>query len=357
MQSAEHAWTPGVGSLGLALIAPLALLPPTLADGGVAPLAVSAVVALFVGAPAAVALWWIRPEWPRSASAPVVAITEGLADLVALGAIAATAAPWIRSAGSPGWAMAAGGWLLAWGLSRRASTAGFPAALAVLLAVFLGARGALADLGSMTLLQPQWLSAPRWIGPALLAGVWMGGLGAAEWTVGPRRRPGERRAPVAGAGAALLLLVGLAAPRWATLRGHPGISGVRPSVRDRGHPGGDRSRCDRAADAPAGRCGGASSWGSGSPCGPPGRRRGAIGFGWSIALPLGMAILIGLGAARLSGAGQGTAGIAGVAVLAAVGLGAPGLPGSMIDAAAAAATVAVVFWLVATRAVLAWRTA
>lgn len=352
--SAERAHTAGVGALGLALAAPAALLLPTLPDGGLAPLAVAGVIALLVGAPAAVAQWRAAPE----DSAIVTATTEGLSDLVALGVVAASVAPWIAATGWEGSVLALGAWAFAWFAARHVLLSAAPALLATGLAVAAGGRALASDPRPWTLLEPQWGSWPLWLGAAVVAGLWMGGLGAGEWTLGAVRRPGERRGPWAGAGAGLLLIGGLAAhtagqfeaslgaARPDPILGDP-ISGVIAFLILASAAATVLRR--RGAAPPRLLLGGlATLWLAGPAL-------GALQLGLHAALPAATIVLCGAAARRAQGAGRATLIVAAALATGALVLAWPGLPQAMLDAAAAAATLAAAFWLVATRATLAGR--
>src|SRR5687768_2132863 len=95
-------------TIGIGVCAP-ALLAPAVRDGGLAPVAVAALVAALVGVPAAQAEWRsVAPHQPGLRAA--MSATAHLAGLLL---VSAAVAPVVRSAGVAGFVLAALGWGLA----------------------------------------------------------------------------------------------------------------------------------------------------------------------------------------------------------------------------------------------------
>jgi len=200
--------TEGLKPLGTSLLLVLALLPSTLATAGLAAVVVCALVALLLGVTAVRALRTAPPARPGPASELETCST----DLAALGVIAAVGAaliaalplPLALAAGLGGWSAA--GWLAGrdWRLRAGLGVA------SVVVAGGLGVAALILGPMPLTALVPQWAELPPVLAPAIVAGLWLGGLGGGQWS--EARRPGTSRAPWATAG--LALLGGLGGVLW-----------------------------------------------------------------------------------------------------------------------------------------------
>jgi len=345
--------------MGIALVVPGLLLLPMLPYGGVAPVAIAALVALLLGTSSALAEWRAEremdPVW-RAAS-------EGASAAAGLLIVAAGAAALPPLLGSVGWLLALTVWVLALVLTRLRWSAAVPGAAVLVLATALAARAVWTGPAPTTLLAPRWEAWGSWLGPAVLAGLLWSGCGAGEWTLGPVRRPGETRAPWAGVGAGLLLstawvvLVGarfeaspalqLTGPADGALVFLAATAGAVTLLARRPAAGAERLKAPKAR----------AVVGAGTTLWLAGPAAGAVPFGLRSLLPVAVMTLCLLAARRTAGAARATlaiaAGAAGIAALTDW----QGLPGVAGTAAALAATGTVAFWVIATRAVLAGRTA
>lgn len=342
-EGSRHAAFAGVT---IALVAPVALLAPVLPAGGLAPLVVAGVVAALVGAPVALLEWRTPPE----PSAAWEALERTGTDLVVGLMIAAVAAGLVAPLGWVGLPVLVAGWAVAWALSRvSARVRVLPALLGVIAAVVAGGFALAQPPAPWTLLTPTWGTWPQWGGSALIAGLWMGGVGTGQWTRGPLRRPGDTRAPWAGAGAASLLVCGLAVHQAGRFEvaadGSDWLSAVvvgltlLPAA---------ATVLRRRSDAHVSAAFGAAS--SGWLAGPA---VASLPFGLATALPLGMAAAAALVARRQSAALRAPLLAVAVALGAAALLGWPGLPVRALDAGLLGLTLTVGFWLVATPTALA----
>ncbi len=351
-RTSDGRWAPGAATLGLSLVVPGVLLVPVLPMGGLAPIAVAAVVTALVAVPAASAEWRAAAEHDPA----LRAIGEGVGDLAALLVVAAASAGLVAGLGPIGWLLVPAVWLLAAVFSRSPAAMLVPAALALLLGGGSAVQAAVTGPAPWTLLEAHWETWASWLGPALVAGLWMGGAGTAEWTLGPVRRPGESRAPWAGAGAGLLLITALAARegvRFESALGPAPVDGIGAAILFLAASAGAATLLRRRPPGGARTVwwarlvvgGLATLWLAGPAA-------GTLAFGWSTALPLALLGSLLLVARRQHGAVRVPPLVAAGAALLAVVLEWRGLPRGMLDAGAAAITLAAGFWLVATRAVL-----
>ncbi|MEM6926004.1 MAG: hypothetical protein AAF602_03670 [Myxococcota bacterium] len=182
---------------------PTALVLPTLSTAGLAPVTLAVVTGLLVGVPAARASRGLLP------AGRLADVHGTLVDLTVFGVLAATSAAVLAPlptllAVAAGVAMWTGA---AWLGGRDAMLRDLLGVVAVVLAIGLATIGLFRDPWAVTLLTPQWDHLPHAAGSALVAGLWLGGLGAAQW-VRPRR-PGTARAPWGTAGLAVLTLMAL----------------------------------------------------------------------------------------------------------------------------------------------------
>jgi len=343
--SASTAGSPrleGLKPLGISLIVPLALLPPTLATAGLGSVATAGLVGLGLGVPTARALRRGLLE-----DADPTGLLDGVTDLVMVGVLAGVGAALLAPlppllAGAVGLALWLGaGWLAGrdWRVRLGFGVAG--GAVAVLLGLVALIRGPL----PVTALAPQWSEIPAVLPAALGCGLWLGGLGGGQWR-GPRR-PGTARSPWTTAGGALL--GGLGGAVWIA--------------------GGFEQRLVFPSADPALGVALALGWWSAASTWLASRRRpgrwmagGALSTAWlagpaagivgllaTAALPLLIALGTGLAAAGRRGPDRGLG-----VVATAVGLIAAALAladadlGGLGDAAALAVTVVAGFWFVAT---------
>ncbi len=346
-------YIPAISGIGLAMVPAFALLLPAQATGGVAPLVIASIVALAVGAPAAGAEWRTAKEHD-----PVVrAIGKGLADLVGIVAVSAMLAALVRAHGALGGALGLAAWAAGGVLAGRGAWTAVPAALGLLVAAGGTAWRLWATPEPFTLLVPQWASWGSWLGPAVLAGLWAGGVGHGQWSYGPVRRPGQSRAPWAGAGLTLLLAAVLTVAHAARFEASLGAARSAlddPLVAVAGFlvlASAAASVVERPTEAMSSRVRlGAGAlitlWFSVPAF-------GALPFGWNAVLPFAMVAAGGLVMRRatpsvrpLLGVAAGLAALAGVAAW-------PGAPDGIGNAFLAGLSLAAAFWWVATRATLA----
>ncbi len=327
-------WTPLV-SAGVALALAAHLVLSSAPSGGLAPLAVAALVAASVGVPLARQEWRGRgPDLPEGA--------RELQDVLSVLVVASLVAPFLHD--HP-WALvpAAGAWLL---LPLARGRGPWPA-LATLGLATLVSLGGLRAAAPWTLLEPGWTTWSHWLPLALSTGLLLAGAGLGSWRSAPRE-PGAERLPWAVAALALLLgtltLLG-AGSAWespphslgpwpvgvlliATLAALLGLA-RQPTL------GSGWTALAGAA---------ATLWLAGPAC-------GALDLWWGSLLPLGLALVFGSRAWRQTDPGRLLPALAAVVALVAAVLGWPGLPGP--GASAAAAVVAVVaVWVLGGRRVL-----
>ncbi len=197
--------TEGLVPLGTSLLLPLALVPPTLATAGLTSVALAVVTGLLVGVPAARAL---RAR-PPSASTRAATATRALVDVSVLGVLAGTGAALLAPLPLPlGAACALGGWTGAgWLATRDAAVRRAIGVAAASGASLLGVLALAAAPWPVTALDPSWGHLGAVAVPAVVGGLWLGGLGGGQWA--GRARPGTARAPWGTAGAAVLGVLGL----------------------------------------------------------------------------------------------------------------------------------------------------
>jgi hypothetical protein len=344
-------------TLAVGMVAPPLLL-PLLEQGGLAPVAIAAVSALLVGAPAAVVAWKVSeaPLAPAPLRAAVGSAGELAACLWAACGVAAALGE------GPGWLP----WVLVplvWGagalLSRLPRALALVAGLSVVGLLAVAGRALVAD-APWTLLEPHWDGWTRYAGPAALAGALLSGLGLGAWTQGVRRPPGERHAPWAAAGlgllAALALLVERSA-RYETGLGALSAPGPLVTVLLLGLlSAGIGAWLTREVALKAPRL----------PLVPAllgmlltlllaGPAAGALPLVASALVPMLVLCELLSCAVRSGGADRVLLGIAALLVVSATTLGWPGLPARILDAALLGGFVVGTFWFVATRSVLARR--
>jgi len=347
-------------TIGIGLCVP-GLLVGSVTDGGIAPIVVAAATAAVVGVPAAQAEWRVPAARPGMAEA-----AAGTARLAGILLVAATAAPLVRAAGAVGALGCAVGWIAAVALASRARAAWWIAVALLAVAAGRAAFGA-ASAPGVTLLAPQWESWSSWLGPAIVAGVLAGGAGLGPWTIGPARVPGHDETPWAVGGAAMLLAtlwvvqagarfeatlgITLADPGRDALLAGAALLGAALVVGPRAVPTRSGAILLRAAAGAA-----ATLWLAGPGLGAiPLVLRGVV----PCLAALGVAYAAwGIGAPqRRSRPGWSALApwVGSTAVIAAVLGRPPAMPGSLAAGAAGGLLLAVGFWIVATRVVLAAR--
>ena len=208
-----------------------------------------------------------------------------------------------------------------------------------------------------TLLTPQWTAWSTWVAPAVVSGLWLGGVGHAQFTSGQSRRPGQTRAPWAGVGAGLFLVTGLALHQasqfettfavlgWADpfVGAVLGLAGVSAAATILARQEAQQHRMARMAVGAT-----ATMWFAGPAL-------GSLAFGWSTVLPLAMLANLGFVLWRSERPPEPVLWVAGVLLVAVVGLSPPAFPSQLGDAVALGVTLVAAFWLVATRTALAVR--
>lgn len=339
----QRPWFPGAVN-GAAALAVAASATAPLALGGLAPVAVAALVAALVGVPIARAEWRLRPDQRSRTGIGLEALGEVLL-------IAWLAATWAST--MPGWMGAGVGilcWAAAWALVRiRAGLA------VVALAGLCLVQGALAtalgwlEAAPWTLLAPQWAGWSAWLPWSLVSGLLLAGAGVAHWTRGARPHPGTGYVPWLPAGGALLLLLGVACRTGSRFESELGwapdslLVGLGLLV-----------VCTAAASAlavseRAGRMavlGGVLALWFGGPAAD------TVPWVFQVWLPLGLVALLGWRARHAEGLARIPCAVGAVLALVALGLGWPGVPDAPPTAVAAALTGVGLAWIAATRAML-----
>ena len=214
-------------SLGLAFAVPSLLLVPLLSRGGLAPIVVAAAVALLVGAPAALATWRTRSEpLPARPAAPVVTSAyTSVAELVGLLLVSAALASLSAEGGAVGLLLAIVIWPASAALARLPRWISVPAILGLAGLVGVAVVAAAAS-PPWTLLEPHWDAWRQYLGPAATAGVLLGGAGTGHWTIGPQRPPGDRHSPWAVVGAGILVATALVVELGARFERTLGVPGA-----------------------------------------------------------------------------------------------------------------------------------
>lgn len=351
----QSPWWPGAIAAGLAAVVPASLSAPWLAEGGLALLALAAVVALFLGAPLAWAEW--RASRALQEEERLGPGLSALGDVLALLLIAALAAPLTADLGLTGQAFALLGWISVTALTSRSGPAWAPLfAGAALVSAVVGAILALSASPPWTLLQPTWGAWRAWAPGAIVLGLLLTPAGLGQWATGPELPPGSRRIAWATSGFALLIGLAVGLRTGARFEGHLGVSVADPvadltltlallagafAVVGRQVPPKDGSRT-RWTRAGLGLLG--TLWFAGP---------GMVALPWFLGriLPLGIGLTL-LAVARFThGARRWTALIgAALALVGAVAVPIP-LPPTVGGAAAVGVTVVAIFWYVATRTV------
>lgn len=336
---------PGSLALGTAALAGLAaapITPKSLGDAGLALPVVAVLCAVAIGLPL------VRAE-RRAHAMPATAAgaaATSLSTLLLTLAAAAALAPSIRALGVGGIFLALLAWLAA-GFARGRASIG--------LVVLVGAAlvgGSLATLGQpagWTALDPQWAAWRGWLGPGLLMGLVLAGVGLGQGAM-MRRSPERLHFAALGVGTAAALLVVLAHAQTYEIHGELASVGVGAALalalataspllvalRD------DAPRLHAALGLTVTLL-------------LAGPGHGGLALWWATLLPIGLAAVLGLRALASRGRLRWPLTAGSVGVLGIVGLGWPGLPSPGVAALIAVLPVLMV-WVAGTRA-LAWRAA
>ncbi|MBW2257552.1 MAG: hypothetical protein JRI25_23555, partial [Deltaproteobacteria bacterium] len=225
----KWAW-PGAVTMGLALAYAATLEVDRLSEGGLAPIAVAVVVAVFLGLPLATTEWRVGAS--GRLSGPAARGAQALVELWSLLLVAAIAAPWVREAGGRGLIVAAGLWIGA-GLAVRLS-GGLVVPL-VAAAVCVGALGSAVAMGGeappWTLLEPHWSTWRDWLPSATAGGFLLSAAGWGQWSGVPGPAPGRGQVPWAVAGMVLLASVAVALRHAVWFEQHAGGGVFDPVAR------------------------------------------------------------------------------------------------------------------------------
>ena len=337
-------WWPGVPVVGLGLLAALQV-DAALWMGGLAPIGVAALVAAAIGIPL------VSETWRRGPQQDPLADTIG--ETLLLVAVGAAIAAVASSAG----ALGALGVIVGFpviavlvnygGLWVGGVTTGIALAWTLGMGVFCWFR-----YDGLTLLEPSWFAWQDWLAWSLTAGLLLTTAGLGRWAEAPAAVPGHRRVPWATTGLALLAVIAAAiiaasvaegaAPRglWISV-----AALMATALSTTALVGPQTARRRRLGIGVI-----ATLWFLG-PGGP------GIALFWTTLLPVGLALAIASRTRQSAGRTSAPGVLAtGVALTAAV-LGWPGLPDGTWTAAAAAATLVGLVWVVGTRFVLVERTA
>lgn len=344
----KWAW-PGAVTVGLALVYVATVQVDRLSRGGLAPIAVSVVVAVFFGLPLATTEWRAGRLPGRAAVGVRV-----LADLWSLFLVAAIAAPWVREAGARGQIVAAGLWLSAALAVRLSRSLVVPlVAGAVWLGALASAAAVAGDAPPWTLLEPHWSTWRDWLPAAIAGGFLLSAAGWGQWGGLSGPAPGRGQLPWAVAGAALLAAVALALRLAVGFEQHAGSVGLDLGARlvavgavvaaGSAVLGREDVRGGEVLHATGGLL--ATLWFAGP-------AHEVLPLWWGSLLPLGPALVATLLAVRAEGSARAVAAVAALVLLAAAVAGWPGLPQQAAGAAAAAGTVVIAVWVAGTRAVM-----
>lgn len=336
---------------GVASVLACSVSADLLLAGGLAPLAAAAVVAVFVGVPVA------RAEWrgPVDEGAGARVVRRSLAELAGLGLLATAAAtlplpsePAVPGASWAAVAVALGAWPAGAVLGRRPRLAA-----AVVATVVIGAAAwaaaALRTSPPWTLLEPHLEAARRFAPRAVVLGALAAGAGLGPFAT-RTRPPGQWRAPWVAAGLTLAVATLVSVAQGATWEAslgtaspvvHPALAAVA-LVAGTMASGGGRGRL----------VGGllATAWllGPGAAARP---------FVLDALVPLCAAGSLALAARATAGAERLWTGLGAVVLAGAALAGGPPAPEALGQAVAVGLLLVGAFWVVATRAVLAQRTA
>ena len=310
-------------------------LPSLLGYGGLAPVALAAVIALAGCA--------LLHAWPTPSSSPRwPSVVLGCIEVIIAGTVGASIAPMLNHLGTvTAMCIGAGIWVAGLTLFRVAIHPLLLTALPLFLAL-LGMLYAITTLGmGWTLLEPHWHTWSSWLGQSVTVGLL---LGASCGWAGTRDVPAPVDRVWTGFGVLLLttlMCCVLMASEW-----EASVPSVRLFVLPLIGLVGATSAATVALQASANHWmfwTGAlfTGWFAG-----PGFI--SVPFWWSLLLPVlviaGMFVMM-----NHSLAGRSVTGLVGLAVVAALW---PGAPGSAVDASIVGIAVVLVFWIVASRAAL-----
>jgi len=311
--------------------------------GGLAPLAVAATIAAFVGLPLARAEWRLGPD-PQARTRP-------LGETLVLIAVAAVIGEQLAHTGVVALLVLVVGWPLVYvAVSRFGHWAAAIAAAAATLWTLGVAGFCWVRFAGITLLEPHWETWQQWLPWSITAGLLLATAGLGRWAEAPDAIPGYRKVPWASAGLGLLVTLAACVVVSTVVEGSPStrtlaiVAGPMAvalcAAALEGSPGGGRRRLGIGLAA--------SLWFAG-----PGM--GGLAVFWRVLLPLGLAANIGALALRARGQVRVTAWVGSVLAVVAAWLGWPGIPLATLDAAAAAMTLVGLVWIVGTRGVLGGR--
>jgi hypothetical protein len=323
-----------------------------LSVGGLAPIAVTVVVAVFLGLPLASTEWRVGAS--GRFSGPSARGAQALAELWSLFLVGAIAAPWVREAGGRGMVVAAGLWVAAALATRLTGGLVVPVLAAAVGAGALGvAAVTVGDAPPWTLLEPHWSTWRDWLPVAVGGGFLISAAGWGQWSGVSGPTPGRGQLPWAVGGVALLVAVAVALRHAVWFEQHAG--GEVFDVATRLVVVGAVVAAGSAVLSREGVRGAEVLHGIGGLLATlwfAGPAYGALALWWGTLLPLGLALFAVVLALHADGSRRAVAGMAAVVLLAAAAGGWPGLPQQAAAAAAAAGTAVVAVWVAGTRAVL-----
>ncbi|MBT3222145.1 MAG: hypothetical protein HN348_23980 [Proteobacteria bacterium] len=336
-------WWPSLPAIALAMTVFVSFDADRMTSGGLAPLAIAAVVALFIGVPLAN----IERRTQSFATMKWSPTATGLAELLTLMLIASLMAPLMTST-----VAIFACWLLAWVFGRWFPV---PTIFIMVLVTALCVLGVLAlsvqTAAPWTLVEPHWEGTLDWLPWALTAGLLLAAAGLGHWAEGPSLVPGSRRAPWAVAGTALGVVLAttyrhgvtweslIDTDLWGIILSVLGLFTAAVAIIGRGP---SKSRRDHRALLGLAL----TLWffGPGEP---------AANLFWPTLLPLGMAAIIAFVGLANRGVSRWFCALATVMALTAALVGWPGLPNRPADAAIVALTIVAAVWLVGTQQALA----
>jgi hypothetical protein len=347
----KWAW-PGAVTVGLALAYAATLQVDRLSVGGLAPIAVTVVVAVFLGLPLATTEWRVGAS--GRFSGPAARGARALAELWSLFLVGAIAAPWVQDAGGRGQIVAAGLWV---GSALAVRLTGGLVVPVIAAAVCVGALAAavptVGEAPPWTLLEPHWSTWRDWLPAAIGGGFLLSAAGWGQWSGVAGPAPGRGQLPWAVAGVALLAAVAVVVRHAVWFEQNAG--GEVFDLASRLVAVGAVVAAGSAVLCREGVRGAAVLHGIGGLLATlwfAGPAYEALPLWWGTLLPLGPALFAVALAVHADGSRRAVAAVAAVVLLGAAVAGWPGLPQQAAAAAAAAGTVVIAVWVAGTRAVL-----